>query len=74
MRTIGVVALTLILGSVVEAQALKPAALVGRWIEVGDTTGSSTDLHADSTFIVTSIERRPKGDPPPGVLLSDRAM
>lgn len=71
MRTLGLVLLTLMAGATVQAQTVKSADLVGRWVEVGDTTGANTELHADSTFITTLVFPHPPGKTPPGLLVSD---
>ncbi len=73
MRTLGLVALSVIAGSAVQAQTVKRTDLVGRWVEVGKPTGLSTlDLHADSTFNATVPigAAMPKDSIRPGVLIS----
>jgi hypothetical protein len=74
MRTLSLAVLALMAGLVLQAQTLKPADLVGRWIEVGDTTGSHSDFRADSTFILTSVVLVPKDALPPGALLPTATM
>jgi hypothetical protein len=66
MRTLGLAVLFLIAGSAVRAQSVKPADLVARWVEVGDTTRSYTDFRADFTFSIWSTFHipTPPGTPP----------
>src|SRR6188474_1273760 len=74
MRTLGLAVLTLAACSTVRTRPMKPADLMGHWVEVGDSSRSRVEFHTDFTFILTGTAPRPKDNVPPWVLVSDQVM